>query len=275
MGLARDCAHSLPRILGWITDFSRECSDWGYIFLENDSSDNTFGILQSFDATHQRGIVESLPQLAARIEIRSERLSYLRNRELDHLWKDQRLSAFDFAIVMDLDGINERFPRRNLLNHIKSWPVDCAAIFANQTKSYYDTWAFRHPVYSPDDCWKRIRERPTDMSMEQAVDTYIKGRRAPLPRYAGLLEVDSAFGGLALYRLSAIRGSCYRGLDSSGNTSCEHVEFHRQLRQSGFRLFIDTAMVNGTGLASHGAVERRPFAQRLWNRLSRQLLHRC
>ena len=39
------------------------------------------------------------------------------------------------------------------------------------------------------------------------------------------LEVDSAFGGLAIYPREAVEGLMYVGLDASGNEICEHVQF--------------------------------------------------
>ena len=269
IGLARNCAHSLPRILGWIVEFSADLEDWGYVLLESDSDDDTPAILKSFDELHHRGIVECLPPLRRRIPKRTARISYLRNRALDHLWNDRRLDAFDFAIIMDTDGANETFPREALLAHMTCWPQDRGAVFANQTEAYYDVWAFRHPVLSPDDCWERVRNRRRDgLSRAEARHAFVALRRAPLPSDAGLIEVDSAFGGLGLYRLPAVRGCRYVGLDPQGNMRCEHVEFHRQVRQNGHRLFIDTAMINGTGVVEHSPPKKEAFLHRLWSQIS-------
>lgn len=269
IGLTRNCAHALRRILGRIAAFADDLEDWGYVFLESDSTDDTLPILKSFDAEHRRGIVEGLPPLQKTMPKRTERIAYLRNRALDLVWRDPRLGAFDFAIVMDMDDANEIFPRDALLDHMRGWPEDRAAVFANQSEVYYDIWAFRHPDLSPDDSWERVRNRPFGMSKKQAKTAFIARRQAPLPRDAGLIEVDSAFGGLGLYRLPAIRDCRYVGLDEQGNLLCEHVAFHRQVRQKGYRLFIDTAMINGTGAAAHAPPkEKKPVARRLWDSLS-------
>ena len=53
-----------------------------------------------------------------------------------------------------------------------------------------------------------------------------------------------AFGGLAIYKRDALLVGHYIGLDQSGNEACEHVSFHNDLRESGYRIYINCALVN-------------------------------
>ncbi|WP_246273027.1 glycosyltransferase [Oricola thermophila] len=252
-----------------MSEFGRSLDDWGYVFLENGSEDETVAILDEFHRLHDKGIVETLPDLDSRIPVRTERLAHLRNRALEHVRADERLADFDYAIIMDMDGVNSLFPADRLRAHMSDWPEDRAAVFANQTESYYDVWAYRHPTHSPDDCWERVEKRPAGMSKAQAYETFVAARKKPWPRDAGMVEVESAFGGLALYRLPALRDCSYLGLDEDGNPRCEHVEFHRQIRSKGYRLFIDPAMINGTGAEEHKAPKGIRYLRRLLHRVGR------
>jgi len=185
------------------------------------------------------------------IRKRTERLSYLRNYAVRLLQEDERFNAFEFAIIIDLDNVNEVFPQMQILQQVNNWPEGQAAVFANQTDLYYDAWAYRHPKYSPDDCWKTVRNRPMGTSKRTACNTIIAPRRVPWPEDTGMMEVDSAFGGLGIYKISTIKNCEYLGVDDDGFQICEHVEFHRQIRESGHKLFIDASMINGSGIVKH------------------------
>lgn len=263
IGLARDCAHSLPCLLARFSEFGSELADWGYVFLENGSTDDTLSLLRSFDAHHQKGVVTTFPNLETLVKKRTERLSQLRNHALKVALQDPKFKNFDFVLIVDLDGINHVFPSSRLLDHIADWPEDQAAVFANQTKLYYDVWAYRHPVHSPNDCWKMVQNRPQNMSKREAHSEFVKSRRIPFPKEAGLVEVDSAFGGLGIYKISAIKGCEYLGIDDEGHEICEHVEFHNQIREKGYKLFIDAGMINGSGKGPHGPTVLKHLLMRI------------
>jgi hypothetical protein len=59
-----------------------------------------------------------------------------------------------------------------------------------------------------------------------------------------MIEVDSAFGGLGIYKRDALLAGRYIGLDDAGNEACEHIYFHTNLRKAGYRIFINCALVN-------------------------------
>ncbi|MDF2373727.1 MAG: hypothetical protein P1V21_23355 [Rhizobiaceae bacterium] len=253
-GLARDCGHALPAILRSMAEFGENLQDWGYIFLENDSVDDTAALLSTFDAQHQRGIVRSISNSPeTKIDLRTERLAALRNRCLDEIFSDARLGQFDHLIIMDLDAVNEYFDASRLLELLDTEDPDWTAIFANQSERYYDIWALRHPDWSPDDCWKRVRERPESMSKEEAIAKFVASRRVKLDLQEGFIEVQSAFGGLGLYKLQALRDCQYVGVDEDGSEICEHVAFHRCLTEKGGKLYVDPLLINGRGDHRHNA----------------------
>ena len=71
-----------------------------------------------------------------------------------------------------------------------------------------------------------------------------------IPENSEWIEVDSAFGGLAIYKRDAIFGQFYIGINSTGSETCEHVSFHKELRSLGKKIFINPALING-GLNEH------------------------
>lgn len=250
-GLARDCAHALQPILQAVEQLGSRCEDWGYVFLENNSVDRTSRCLHQFDQVHRRGTVRSLGNLDTEIPLRTQRLARLRNLCLETIFADRRLSAFDFLVVMDLDGVNEQIDAGRLLHLMDRRIPRWTAFFANQRNRYYDIWALRHRTWCPEDCWKQVRLRPASMSFDDAESLYVSKRQIRLDPRSGFVPVESAFGGLGLYRLQLLRECRYVGIDGDGHQICEHVAFHADCLKQGGRLYIDTALLNGSGDRSH------------------------
>ena len=250
-GLARDCAHALPRILRSLEALGAEVDDWAYVFLENNSVDRTAKVLETFDRKHARGIFRSYGDLDKQITKRTERLAMLRNACIEQIFASERLAGFNYLIILDLDGANEIIDRKRLLELMDLEKPDWTAIFANQSVHYYDIWALRHPIWCPDDCWQRVAQRPATMSEKEAIERFIEERRIRIDPNGGFLRVQSAFGGLGLYRLQALRDCRYVGVDKQGNEICEHVSFNKALIAQGGKLFIDPKLLNGPGNQFH------------------------
>ncbi|MCY6380789.1 hypothetical protein [Hoeflea prorocentri] len=268
-GLARDCAHALPGILAHIEDIASDLDDWGYVFFENNSVDTTLKLLGSFDAKHGRGLVASYGDLQSRISSRTERLALLRNRCVDEILTSERMRHFDFLIMIDLDAVNETIDKARLLELMQTDDPRWDAVFANQSDRYYDIWALRHPTWSPDDCWKRVRERPPHMTKKEAEAEFVFKRQERVDPARGFIEVESAFGGLGMYRLDALDGCRYVGLAADGIEVCEHVAFHRDMRKNGSRLYVDATLINGSGGQPHDSGMSRKT--RLLRKLNKKL----
>ena len=250
-GLARDCAHALPPILQAVEELGSRCEDWGYVFLENNSVDRTVRRLKRFDQTQGRGIVRFLGDVDAEIPLRTQRLAWLRNLYLEAIFDDPRFSTFDFLILLDMDGVNEEMDAQRLLHLMDIRTPRWSALFANQRNRYYDIWALRHRSWCPEDCWKQVRLRPPSMSFDDAEMEFVTKRQITLDPHCGFVPVESAFGGLGLYRLQQLRDCRYVGIDDEGYAICEHVAFHADLLNKGGRLYIDAALLNGTGDQPH------------------------
>jgi hypothetical protein len=237
-----------------------------FIFLENDSRDASVAKLKEFCAGRDNVRVELLPGLHARHPLRTDRLATARNRYLDII-RGSALREFDYLIVYDMDEINASpRPPDNFLGAVRfleSSP-DHAAVFANQIGYYYDVFAWRHSELCPNDAWEEVfdyvvRHRVADQVAFQK--TYAKRMYAFDPG-ASPMEVESAFGGLGIYRMQFALDSSYEGLRPKqvvldGRMRrlnwqvCEHVHFHAGIRRNNGRLFITPWLVN----VNFGAVD--------------------
>jgi len=88
------------------------------------------------------------------------------------------------------------------------------------------------------------------MPAEEAADLAVHSKMVVVREDADWIEVDSAFGGLAIYRRQALVGARYNGLDGQGAEICEHATLHAKLRTNGHRIFINPKFIN-TDVTAH------------------------
>jgi hypothetical protein len=159
-----------------------------------------------------------------------------------------------FLVVVDLDGVNELLTPEAIQS---CWGFDhWDAVTANQRGPYYDLWALRHPDWMQGDCWRQYEFLVANgLSREKALYVAVLSRFFLIAETSSPIEVDSAFGGLAIYRRDALGDSRYVGLSPSGYEVCEHVTFHSSLREKGRRIFINPRMVNA-GRTDHAQTLR-------------------
>lgn len=251
VGVARSCAHALPGLLQVVAEAGSALEDWAYIFLESDSSDDTFDLLTRFDSRHGCGIVETYGTLRRRLRLRTARLAYLRNEALRRIRSSGWDRRFRHCVVLDMDAANHELKARDLVEAMASSDGSWAGLFPNQSQRYYDVWALRHPELSPDDCWQRVWNRPAGMSRDEAERRFVHSRMVVIPPDSDRIEVDSAFGGLAIYEMEWLDGCSYDGLASDGSQVCEHVAFNACIRAKGGRLFVEPGLINGSGVRPH------------------------
>ncbi len=260
VGLARDCATQLPFVLDNIHLMAGFFAETAFIFAENDSQDATAEILGVFAAHRQDchiltfdGIGQSLPQ-------RTRRFAYLRNRCIAFIRADKRLRGFDYLIVLDMDDVN-RDPL-DPVAIVKAFEFlgsrdEIAGVFPNCRGIYYDMWTLREPKLCPGD----VFEQQLDYVLAHQVDdltAYNKifvPRLFTLPEDAPPLAVNSAFGGLAIYKLRYALKAEYKGFKPKEIVQagarhqirfqvCEHVAFNGDIMRQGGKLYILPFFVN-------------------------------
>lgn len=238
-GVARDCGKSIAATLEALRNASVGFRRADFAIVESDSTDETRQELNRL-ASEMDLSFECLGRLADTIPARTQRIAHARNRMVELV--REKYPDNDYVIVADLDGVNDNVTKAGIesaWSSIEPWDV----VTANQPGRYYDIWALRHASWSPNDCWQAARELEPVFGRNQARRLAVWSRQANLPTHAPLLEVDSAFGGLAIYRSDAFFSGQYSGIND-GLEVCEHVPFHECIRAAGFRIFINPALLN-------------------------------
>jgi len=257
-GCARDCAEALPRVLEKIEAMAAHFEAAAYVVVENGSSDGTRKLLERFGAGRPRfslldaALLDDLPR-------RGQRLEMARNAIVEALRASSVLRGYDLMIAIDMDDANaqpqplEGFSRS--LDYLRA-EAQCAAVFANQRGLYCDMWALRHPKLCPGDVWEEVSEyaRARGLSDEDAFAATFDKRLFWIPVEDPPLEVDSAFGGLGIYKMPFVIGNPnpYVGTRVKVDGGrlvrwehCEHVHFHAGIRAQGGRLRILPWLING------------------------------
>jgi hypothetical protein len=220
-----------------------------WLLIESDSDDQTLSELQALQERLPHFHHESLGALRSQLPLRTARIAHCRNHGLAALRQDPAWADVDLVVVADFDGTN---PLINA-NAIRScWARDDWDVCtANQDAPYYDIYALRHPAWSPNDCWAQYRFlKPRSPISEYSLHAAVYARMIRIPQDGPWIEVDSAFGGLALYRRHALDHGSYIGLTSEGAEVCEHVALHAAMRAQGCHIAINPRLVNA-GYTAH------------------------
>lgn len=261
-GVARDCEKFLPAVLRGIDALASNFPESAFIFVENDSRDSTKAILSGWGGGRENFRLVNLDGLAG-IPRRGLRLEIARAAYIEFIKADSKLSTYDFLVVLDMDDVNVKGV--NLEKFLEALDFlqgqqDHAVVFANQNGTYYDMWTLRHEALCPGDVWEEVLDwvHEKKVSDEEAYSHTFAKRVFSLPLSGDLLEVDSAFGGFAIYKLSYVLrnknpylGSKLKILkDDAGHLIlcrweiCEHVHFNAGIRNLGGRLFIKQDLIN-------------------------------
>jgi hypothetical protein len=232
VGTIRNVEKYLLNTLENIDKCGKKFKDYCLIVYENDSFDNTRNILINNKKENYHYIFED-NILEPR---RTMRISNGRNKILDKINEININNYYTYMINLDMDNINESGTFVNSIEtcfkyDVESWDV----LTGNQSSTYYDLWALRKTNILEVDLWtnKNNNEDLFKLKFEQN----------------GLLEIDSAFGGIAIYKLSSIPNKCrYNGEYMNNNKEnipqgtekCEHVDFNECIKENNGKLFINT-----------------------------------
>jgi glycosyltransferase involved in cell wall biosynthesis len=240
----RDCSKYIRRTAEIITSVADMFSDYLIIFLESDSTDNSLEILGEISKGNDKILHYTLGDLRHKFPARTERLHNVRNFGLDTCIQNKLFEKFDYYICFDADDVNQDLTPEAVATCFK-YPVDTwDAMFANQ-EVYYDLWTVRAKGWIEDDCFYAVNERPSYMSYDEAIKMFVHSKFISIPEDHGLIEVDSAYGGLGIYKASMIKDARYYGIHPSGKyEQCCIVNFCQDLKKNGARLFINSEMIN-------------------------------
>jgi len=213
------------------------------LIIESDSSDDTIEILEKIKAVTPNFSYISLGNLSGKMPKRTQRLAYCRNRIVQELRDNPSYGQVDFVAVADLDGVNSELTPEKIS---QCWAVkeDWDVITANQGDHYYDIWALRHPQWSPGDCMEQLQHLKMLFDEKTSNNLAVWAKMAHLDVDKGLIPVESAFGGFAIYKRDAYLSGEYSGLTEGGKEVVCHVAFHEKIRKNGYKIYINSALVN-------------------------------
>jgi len=242
VGVVRNCAAQVRsdvlRLKAALTPFRNV----HWLLVESDSDDDSTTRLAELadEVDHFRFL--SLGSLRSQMPLRTERIAHCRNAYLNEIRTNAAYKQIDFVIIADFDGVNRLITDEAVLTcwERNDWDV-CTA---NQRGPYYDVWALRHRDWSPNDCWSQYAFLQRNVGKRLALFAAVYSRMITISEDSDWIEVESAFGGFAIYRRHALEEAAYVGLQDDGRAVCEHVTFHSQLRARHCRIFINPKLIN-------------------------------
>lgn len=232
VGLARDIVGILPKSIDRINTLAGHFAGWKAFVVENDSTDGTKNVLRQWAMDDPEHVVVEMVDNGRQHLHGFERervvaLAEYRNRCRDLV--QEHYPEAEYVMVVDLDAWGG-WSIHGVLNGI-GWLSrnDKAACMASVSLfkhagtlidgkapwAHYDNWAYRWLGWSP-----RIGPWFT---------FWVPPAGAPP------IEVNSAFGGLGIYKTQPYLEAEYSG----SNGDCEHVNFHRMMKDKGWQVYLN------------------------------------
>ena len=232
------------------------------VFLvESDSSDSTIDVLNKIGKKTPNFNFVSLGKLSSDLPNRIERIRKCRNMYVEYIRNRIDLKKWDYVIVADLDGMNTAL-KRNSISKLFTSQISWDACFPNQKHGYYDLYALREATWMPRNCFadlelikseiskdipykyqflKRIRRL---IAHDQARKIALYDKMRVISKRAHWIQVDSAFGGLGIYKSKWFIKYDYSKKSDHDTLDSEHVDFNLKCRNVGAEFFIVPSMIN-------------------------------
>lgn len=241
-GIARDVAKILPGELNRIEkEMNKVFQPVYFLVIESDSNDDTSKILKDIESKRKNFEYKSLGSIESTLPNRIQRLAFCRNVYVNEIRENKLYKDVDFVAIIDFDIKNNRLRLNQVEKLISehSW----SAIFANQTGLYYDIYALRKKGWVENDCFTEYRNLAKSMSLQDAKELAIWSKMRKIKKNSALIPVDSAFGGLGIYRKNIFMKFDY-SLSPEQIHESEHVSLHKKITDSNGLLFICPNMTN-------------------------------
>lgn len=226
-GISRDNANDFFVMRRHIEYLGEQFKDYRVVIFENDSKDRTKDLLASWSKKNQNVTIIS-KDFKNKKRPSIQFLADARNFYIDEIQKPD-YDDFNVLIVVDMD-MSYGFDMRGIYHSFASWDSwDAMASngVSNSEGEMYDAFAFRNSEFP----WAHYQKPKT--YWEEIVP---KIQRV-YPVTSALVPVDSAFGGLAIYKRDKLKGCRYQSIMGD----CEHIEFHKCLKQNKGIMFMNPA----------------------------------
>ena len=252
VGIARDAAPYIDRNIEICKYIGERFNGYDIYVYENDSIDNTVDILNKhnivkFDSEKRPDlgyIRDDSPDIDPVHYKRCVKLAEARNKYMSLDYSD-----YDYVCVIDWDikggwWIEGFFHAMTALNYLpEAGAVGAYGILGEGTgqtlldqcqpsqRLMYDSFAYR------------AKNAPEQFHISQ-VGSYnmIQTAIGQDP-----IEVHSNFGGITLYKREAFSGRTYLAKHwepQNGDVDCDHVCLHRDMRQDGYKIYMDPTFIS-------------------------------
>jgi acetyltransferase-like isoleucine patch superfamily enzyme len=233
VGTAKNIEKYLPNTIKKLEMIANLFYQHQIIIYENDSNDKTLSILKEWKSSRED---KYDIKIISETNIKGKRthvLSYARNL----LLKEALKYDYEYFIVVDLDDVITDLDEKGILSSFElNNEVDWAGIGGNQNV-YYDIWALR----TKDD-WLKFDWMECYSKLKDYNHCCISRHREINPDDE-MIEVESCFGGIMIYKTKYIKDSRYYGGEKNKEV-CEHVNFNNGIRlKNNGRLFINPKMI--------------------------------
>ena len=248
LGTARNASVNVAEDIKRIVDSLSTLLPTLAFIVESDSEDNTVSVLKELTVEDSRIRFATLGRVSDLIPDRIARLRHCRNVYLQELRLNQIYKHCDLVVIADLDGINTKINAQSLKLALESdapWDV----LTANQSAGYYDILALRHNYWSPNNWLLEAEWFALHVSKKEAIKHSMLDRMIKIHPSLPPFEVQSAFGGLALYRRWTLEKCDYSVDCPEAESEIDHVTLNRKIRQLDGRIFIHPGLINSNWTA--------------------------
>ena len=193
------------------------------IIYENDSVDNTLEQLKKLDNNDLIILSEKNIDKGCRIK----NIAYGRNKLLEYI-KDNNLNP-NYLIMIDTDDVITEF-NPMILDNIPKIKEKWTMLGGN-SNIYYDLFALRMgKMYNNNLDYLKLNKKEK-----------LKRYFFRIPFYSKLINVESCFNGIGVYKYKSIQNLKYYG----NNKLCEHVYINRMILNNGGKIYIYPKLMMG------------------------------
>tara|TARA_B100000965_G_scaffold350111_1_gene323775 strand:- start:519 stop:1391 length:873 start_codon:yes stop_codon:yes gene_type:complete len=232
-GLAKNCEDNFKKNIEYLIDFKefyKETIEISILILENDSKDNTKEIIKK--SSNKEYITDyCLDGLDTKLTNRIERITYCRNFLLEKLtsFQSQEAECLYISIDFDLD-LFSKTPKEKffqILNKLRN-QKDLTAVFPNNVPYYYDVHALRKDKWNSIDSWKKYNQISKYIPVGKFFLKYflIYKKQIKINTNREFINVDSAFGGIGIYKMTKSEFSNIKYESDKLFEKCEHINFN-------------------------------------------------
>jgi len=248
--IVRDAERGLRRNIPVIREVCSRFNDYKVVIFENDSKDRTKQLLTEWMESDPKRVFAHMTDTDGKATIpsfkeskgnpffghkRIDRMAALRNQYMDLLWRNgwdaDYLMVVDLDVAkIDLEGVLNSFYNEMEWDAVTAFGYSLGPMLKTR---YHDTYAL---IMYGDETAQNENKMT---ALQYQLSSLIKEKQ--------WVRVSSAFGGLAIYKMEAVKGLRYEVYDNRDDrveVTCEHYSIYKHMQERGYdKFYINPAMV--------------------------------